>query len=230
MLAKLVRYYQCSDAMGSSVGLLRTVEVGCEGPNPTGIYGGNVVTCEVVQSGPAETEDYLACLKICTADTVCETYEWLGFTDASGGNCTTYSSCDGKYSSDLNNNRYAQPACLMRRLHLDSTPRAFPDLSVCFPVNVGNTYAEGAVYCTDYEDPYPPDPTTVTSFDVNDTIGQQTHGSSLQGNPREGWARGVCFENFRNGERKVKEESGYDGREVAGTAFLGVSEIVHPDT
>ncbi|CAE7211479.1 unnamed protein product, partial [Symbiodinium sp. CCMP2592] len=99
-------YYQCSDAMGSSVGALRTVEVGCEGPNPTGIYGGNVVTCEVVQSGPAETEDYLACLKICTADTVCETYEWLGFTDASGGNCTTYSSCDGKYSSDLNNNRY----------------------------------------------------------------------------------------------------------------------------
>eukprot|EP00439_Symbiodinium_sp_Y106_P002074 s6771_g1.t1 len=92
-------YYQCSDAMGSSVGGLRTVEVGC-------IYGGNVVTCEVVQSGPAETEDYLACLKICTADTVCETYEWLGFTDASGGNCTTYSSCDGKYSSDLNNNRY----------------------------------------------------------------------------------------------------------------------------
>lgn len=176
-------YYQCSDAMGSSVGGLRTVEVGCEGPNPTGIYGGNVVTCEVVQSGPAETEDYLACLKICTADTVCETYEWLGFTDASGGNCTTYSSCDGKYSSDLNNNRYV--GYCQRINH-------FPKIFVIASdrtVNVGNTYAEGAVYCTDYEDPYPPDPTTVTSFDVNvpgqymfyytctDTIGQQTHGN-----------------------------------------------------
>ena len=28
-------------------------------------------------------------------------------------------------------------------------------------------FGTGAVSCTDYEDPYPPDPTTVTSFDVN---------------------------------------------------------------
>jgi hypothetical protein len=52
-----------------------------------GIYGGNIVTCETVQSGPAgrgwpwmamaqlpgpaKVNDYLACLKICTADNVC---------------------------------------------------------------------------------------------------------------------------------------------------------------
>lgn len=68
-----------------------------------GVYGGNIVTCQVPQYGPAKiTGGYLECLKICTADPVCETYEFMGATeDGTGeGNCTTRSDCDGVYSED----------------------------------------------------------------------------------------------------------------------------------
>jgi len=30
------RYYLCTDSSGVSIGTSRVVEVGCEGPNPTG--------------------------------------------------------------------------------------------------------------------------------------------------------------------------------------------------
>ena len=32
----LPRYYLCTDSSGVSIGTSRVVEVGCEGPNPTG--------------------------------------------------------------------------------------------------------------------------------------------------------------------------------------------------
>jgi len=176
-------YYLCTDSSGVSIGTSRVVEVGCEGPNPTGIYGGNIVTCDTVQSGPAQVADYLECLKICTADSVCETYEFLGFDGEDGGNCTTRSGCDGVYSEDTNTLRlvgYCQRINHYPKIFVTASDRT---------VNIGQTYAEGAVSCTDYEDPYPPDPTTVTSFDVNvageyvfyytckDQIGQETYGN-----------------------------------------------------
>lgn len=34
--AAALRYYLCSDSSGVQVGISRTVEVGCEGPNPDG--------------------------------------------------------------------------------------------------------------------------------------------------------------------------------------------------
>eukprot|EP00435_Cladocopium_sp_Y103_P052998 s422_g16.t2 len=149
------------------------------------IYGGNIVTCETVQSGPAKVDDYLACLKICTADDVCETYEFLGFStdSADGGNCTTWSGCDGVYSEDTNELRqvgYCQRINHYPKIYVTESDRT---------VNIGDTYEEGAVTCTDYEDPYAPDPVTVTEFDNNvageyffqysctDQIGQTTYGN-----------------------------------------------------
>eukprot|EP00439_Symbiodinium_sp_Y106_P006450 s9535_g1.t1 len=66
------------------------------------------------------------------------------------------------------------------RIYKENQPQRIFVIASDRTVNVGNTYAEGAVYCTDYEDPYPPDPTTVTSFDVN--VPGQPHGSHLLAN------------------------------------------------
>ncbi|CAJ1436471.1 unnamed protein product [Effrenium voratum] len=175
-------YYLCTDSLGVQSGFSRVVEVGCEGPNPGGVYGGNTITCEKVQSGPAVMADYLACVKECTGDSVCEAYEFMGFSGGQG-NCTTWSGCDGKYGTDLETMRqvgYCQRINHYPKIFVTPSDRT---------VNVGNAYAEGAVACTDYEDPYPPVPTTVTSFDVNvpgqymfyytckDQIGQETLGN-----------------------------------------------------
>ncbi|CAK8992032.1 unnamed protein product [Durusdinium trenchii] len=177
-------YYQCTDSTGAQVGLSRLVEVGCEGPNPDGVYGGNIVTCDTVQTGPEKTADYLACLKICTANSVCETYEFYGGIYEDGGNCTTYSGCDGVYSEDTDSNRqvgYCQRINHYPKIYVTASART---------MNLGDTsWVEGTVECTDYEDPYPPEPTTVTTFDrdvageyvfyytCEDTIGQQTKGN-----------------------------------------------------
>ena len=41
---------QCSgyDSAGAHVSVTRTVEVGCEDPNPGGTYGGNRVACSTI--------------------------------------------------------------------------------------------------------------------------------------------------------------------------------------
>ena len=52
------------DSAGAHVSVTRTVEVGCEDPNPGGTYGGNRVACSTIYKemhGAAPGEVFLVC-------------------------------------------------------------------------------------------------------------------------------------------------------------------------
>eukprot|EP00929_Paragymnodinium_shiwhaense_P039041 TRINITY_DN20539_c0_g2_i2.p1 TRINITY_DN20539_c0_g2~~TRINITY_DN20539_c0_g2_i2.p1 ORF type:complete len:3366 (-),score=560.65 TRINITY_DN20539_c0_g2_i2:231-9053(-) len=148
-------YFSCTDTMGQTSAVSRTVEIGCEGPNPKDIYGGNNVLCDQV----LETKfspDVETCSRRCLLNLDCEA--WM--LETVPGDCKVMKYCNGRYERDANIERQVG---YCRRI--DHLPWA--DLDECTNhTRIDEQWQETDYRCKDREDPYPPTPVKTTNLNI----------------------------------------------------------------
>ncbi|CAK9091128.1 unnamed protein product [Durusdinium trenchii] len=86
--------YTCYDSMGSHASVTRTVEVGCEEPNPGGTYGGNRVQCSTVNKTLEDVGTYEVCETSCLAASSSECVAYQYFDNKT---CQFLTLCTGRY-------------------------------------------------------------------------------------------------------------------------------------
>ncbi|CAK0797788.1 unnamed protein product, partial [Prorocentrum cordatum] len=155
-----VMHFACIDSLGQSVSKYRTVIVGCEGPNPTGFFGGNQIDCDTELHDANvlyNASDSTQCAEFCLTDANCEAFEF----DNVAVTCRKWKTCYGTYSQDLVLSREVGYCA-----RVDQPPTVVLAVADCC-VNVGDVWPEASYGCEDAEDAFEPAMTRVSYLDVD---------------------------------------------------------------
>eukprot|EP00439_Symbiodinium_sp_Y106_P012060 s2756_g1.t2 len=137
--------YTCYDSAGAHVSVTRTVEVGCEDPNPGGTYGGNRVACSTIYKETENVANYDACETLCLSANSTECVAYSFFTN---GTCQFLTLCTGRYFMIINGTDRHVAYC--RRV--DTAPSIYLEDGVSWFLLGATTYSLPKVSCSDSED------------------------------------------------------------------------------
>lgn len=148
--------YSCIDALGQRSEMsTRSVQVGCEGPNPPGMFGGNKLVCAVPTKTmvvASNAECSFACFA--AGELVCEAYE------KTGRDCKFLTKCDGRYHRDESETR--EVGYCARQ---DEPPKVV-NQGLRTSLTVHEDWDSGRVRCYDKEDALPAKPVLLTEVNT----------------------------------------------------------------
>eukprot|EP00929_Paragymnodinium_shiwhaense_P051356 TRINITY_DN2585_c0_g4_i1.p1 TRINITY_DN2585_c0_g4~~TRINITY_DN2585_c0_g4_i1.p1 ORF type:complete len:3465 (-),score=761.39 TRINITY_DN2585_c0_g4_i1:310-10323(-) len=140
-------HFSCTDSVGQTAAVARTVKIGCEGPNPRHVFGGNNVPCdEELEARYSATNEM--CADRCINIDLCEA--WI--MDTVPGICRAQRKCSGRYVRD--EDQFRQVGYCRRQ---DHPPWVVLATAECC-TQYGVAWQEAPYECKDREDPFPPTP------------------------------------------------------------------------